>query len=162
MLSFRFWTRSVFDLGRPMMPKMHSRIVTTITTVRHFKFCVMEWKCLLIRDCYDCAFLISPETRLATEPRVIWIFTLSGFTRSTSLSSSIATMVPIIPPDVTTSAPFCRPANIAFCCLRCFCIEDYLDTRVHVDLKGRNGRIIIDFADLDDLERIYIRISNPK
>jgi ParB family chromosome partitioning protein len=41
-------------------------------------------------------------------------------------------------------------------------LEDYLDTRVHVDLKGRNGRIIIDFADLDDLERIYIRISNPK
>jgi len=41
-------------------------------------------------------------------------------------------------------------------------LEDYLDTRVHVDLKGRNGRIIIDFADLDDLERIYIAISNPK
>jgi ParB family chromosome partitioning protein len=41
-------------------------------------------------------------------------------------------------------------------------LEDYLDTRVHVDLKGRNGRIIIDFADLDDLERIYISISNPK
>jgi ParB family chromosome partitioning protein len=38
-------------------------------------------------------------------------------------------------------------------------LEDYLDTRVHVDLKGRNGRIIIDFADLDDLERIYIAIS---
>ena len=41
-------------------------------------------------------------------------------------------------------------------------LEDYLDTRVHVDLKGRNGRIIIDFADLDDLERIYISISKPK
>jgi ParB family chromosome partitioning protein len=41
-------------------------------------------------------------------------------------------------------------------------LEDYLDTRVHVDLKGRNGRIIIDFADLDDLERIYIAISNQK
>src|ERR1017187_9010228 len=41
-------------------------------------------------------------------------------------------------------------------------LEDYLDTRVHVDLKGRNGRIIIDFADLNHLERIYIRISNPK
>jgi ParB family transcriptional regulator, chromosome partitioning protein len=41
-------------------------------------------------------------------------------------------------------------------------LEDYLDTRVHVDLKGRNGRIIIDFADLDDLERIYIAISNPR
>ncbi len=41
-------------------------------------------------------------------------------------------------------------------------IEDYLNTRVHVDLKGRNGRIIIDFADLDDLERIYISISQVK
>jgi ParB family chromosome partitioning protein len=41
-------------------------------------------------------------------------------------------------------------------------LEDYLDTRVHVDLKGRNGRIIIDFADLDDLERLYIAISNVK
>ncbi len=41
-------------------------------------------------------------------------------------------------------------------------LEDYLDTRVHVDLKGRNGRIIIDFADLDDLERIYISISQVK
>jgi len=41
-------------------------------------------------------------------------------------------------------------------------LEDYLDTRVHVDLKGRNGRIIIDFADLDDLERIYIAISHSK
>jgi ParB family chromosome partitioning protein len=38
-------------------------------------------------------------------------------------------------------------------------LEDYLDTRVHVDLKGR---IIIDFADLDDLERIYISISQSK
>ncbi len=41
-------------------------------------------------------------------------------------------------------------------------LEDYLSTRVHVDLKGRNGRIIIDFADLDDLERIYIAISQAK
>ncbi len=38
-------------------------------------------------------------------------------------------------------------------------LEDFLDTRVHVDLKGRNGRIIIDFADLDDLERIYARVT---
>lgn len=41
-------------------------------------------------------------------------------------------------------------------------LEDYLNTRVHVDLKGRNGRIVIDFADLDDLERIYIAISQAK
>ncbi|MGC8499137.1 MAG: ParB/RepB/Spo0J family partition protein [Acidimicrobiales bacterium] len=41
-------------------------------------------------------------------------------------------------------------------------LEDYLNTRVHVDIKGRNGRIIIDFADLDDLERLYIAISNVR
>jgi ParB family chromosome partitioning protein len=41
-------------------------------------------------------------------------------------------------------------------------LEDFLDTRVHVDLKGRNGKIVIDFADLDDLERIYGRISKNK
>jgi len=41
-------------------------------------------------------------------------------------------------------------------------LEDYLNTRVHVDLKGRNGRIIIDFADLDDLERLYIAISQNR
>lgn len=38
-------------------------------------------------------------------------------------------------------------------------LEDYLDTRVHVDLKGRTGKIVIDFADLDDLERLYLAIS---
>ena len=41
-------------------------------------------------------------------------------------------------------------------------LESYLDTRVHVDLKGRNGRIIIDFADLDDLERLYSTIAKSK
>lgn len=41
-------------------------------------------------------------------------------------------------------------------------LESYLNTRVHVDLKGRNGRIIIDFADLDDLERLYSAIAKPK
>src|ERR1019366_3747591 len=41
-------------------------------------------------------------------------------------------------------------------------LERYLDTRVHVDLKGRNGRIIIDFADLADLERLYSAIAKPK
>jgi len=41
-------------------------------------------------------------------------------------------------------------------------LENYLNTRVHVDLKGRNGRIIIDFADLDDLERLYSAIAKAK
>ena len=34
-------------------------------------------------------------------------------------------------------------------------LERHLDTRVKVDLKGRRGRVMIEFADLDDLERIY-------
>lgn len=41
-------------------------------------------------------------------------------------------------------------------------LEDYLDTRVHVEIKGKQGRITIDFADLDDLERIYTEIAKPK
>ena len=43
-------------------------------------------------------------------------------------------------------------------------LEDFLDTRVRMDLRDKsgNGRIIIDFADLDDLERIYNEIVNPK
>jgi ParB family transcriptional regulator, chromosome partitioning protein len=38
--------------------------------------------------------------------------------------------------------------------------EAYLDTRVHVDLRdAKTGRIIIEFADLDDLERIYKAVA---
>ena len=38
--------------------------------------------------------------------------------------------------------------------------EAYLDTRVHVDLRdSKTGRIVIDFADLDDLERIYKAVA---
>lgn len=38
-------------------------------------------------------------------------------------------------------------------------LETLLETSVSVDLKGKNGRIVIDFADLDDLERIYLRMT---
>ena len=61
-------------------------------------------------------------------------------------------------PDI--GAPRLRPVPDASVAELEHLLEDYLDTRVHVDLKGRNGRIIIDFADLDDLERIYIAISS--
>jgi ParB family chromosome partitioning protein len=60
------------------------------------------------------------------------------------------------------NAPRLRPVPDASVAELEHLLEDYLDTRVHVDLKGRNGRIIVDFADLDDLERIYIAISNAK
>lgn len=34
-------------------------------------------------------------------------------------------------------------------------LSDHLDTRVRVDLGARRGRVVIDFATLEDLERIY-------
>ena len=36
--------------------------------------------------------------------------------------------------------------------------SQYLDTRVQVTLGPRRGKVVIDFADLEDLERIYRRI----
>lgn len=61
-----------------------------------------------------------------------------------------------------TAGPRLRPVPDASVAELENLLENYLDTRVHVDLKGRNGRIIIDFADLDDLERLYIAISKAK
>jgi ParB family chromosome partitioning protein len=73
---------------------------------------------------------------------------------------------PISPVDATAKVdpekPRLRPVPDASVAELEQLLEDYLDTRVHVDLKGRNGRIIIDFADLDDLERLYITISQTK
>jgi len=65
-------------------------------------------------------------------------------------------------PDIAGRPPRLRPVPDASVAELEQLLEDYLNTRVHVDLKGRNGRIIIDFADLDDLERIYITISQVK
>lgn len=39
-------------------------------------------------------------------------------------------------------------------------LSEHLDTRVGVSLGGKKGRIVIDYADLDDLERIYRKIAN--
>ena len=41
-------------------------------------------------------------------------------------------------------------------------LEELLDTRVHIDLKGKNGKMVIDFADLEDLERIYLAMVQKK
>jgi ParB family chromosome partitioning protein len=34
-------------------------------------------------------------------------------------------------------------------------LGDYLNTRVSVDMGAKHGRVVIEFANLDDLERIY-------
>jgi ParB family chromosome partitioning protein len=65
-------------------------------------------------------------------------------------------------PRAPEGAPRLRPVPDASVAELEELLESYLDTRVHVDLKGRNGRIIIDFADLDDLERLYSAIAKPK
>lgn len=38
-------------------------------------------------------------------------------------------------------------------------LADHLDTRVDVSMVGRKGKVAIEFADLDDLERIYRRMT---
>lgn len=37
-------------------------------------------------------------------------------------------------------------------------LAEYLDTKVAVSMAGKRGRVVIDFADLADLERIYRRM----
>jgi ParB family chromosome partitioning protein len=39
-------------------------------------------------------------------------------------------------------------------------LADHLDTRVNVTMGAKRGRIAIDFADLEDLERIYRRMTD--
>jgi ParB family chromosome partitioning protein len=34
-------------------------------------------------------------------------------------------------------------------------LATHLDTRVRVDMGARRGRIVVDFATIEDLERIY-------
>lgn len=41
-------------------------------------------------------------------------------------------------------------------------LSAHLDTRVKVDLGSRRGRVTIDFATLEDLERIYRAMTEPK
>jgi ParB family chromosome partitioning protein len=41
-------------------------------------------------------------------------------------------------------------------------LGDYLDTRVKVSIGGKQGKVTIDFADLEDLERIYRLITEGR
>ena len=38
-------------------------------------------------------------------------------------------------------------------------LADHLETRVSVQMGAKRGRVAIDFADLEDLERIYRRMT---
>ena len=38
-------------------------------------------------------------------------------------------------------------------------LSDYLDTRVRVSMASKRGKVVIEFATLEDLERIYRRIA---
>jgi ParB family chromosome partitioning protein len=39
-------------------------------------------------------------------------------------------------------------------------LSEQLDTRVSIELSARRSKVIIEFADLDDLERIYRRLTS--
>jgi len=38
-------------------------------------------------------------------------------------------------------------------------LADHLSTRVRVTMSGKRGKVLIEFADLEDLERIYHRMT---
>jgi ParB family chromosome partitioning protein len=38
-------------------------------------------------------------------------------------------------------------------------LSEYLSTKVAVSMSGKRGRVAIDFADLEDLERIYRKMT---
>ncbi|MGH3848922.1 MAG: hypothetical protein ACRDRT_04345 [Pseudonocardiaceae bacterium] len=40
-------------------------------------------------------------------------------------------------------------------------LSAYLDTRVTVEMGSTRGRVVIDFATLEDLERVYRVITEP-
>ena len=40
-------------------------------------------------------------------------------------------------------------------------LAGYLDTRVKVEMGGKKGRVVIEFGDLEDLERIYRVMTDP-
>ena len=40
-------------------------------------------------------------------------------------------------------------------------LSDYLDTRVSVTMGSGRGKVVVEFATLEDLERIYRVISEP-
>jgi ParB family chromosome partitioning protein len=40
-------------------------------------------------------------------------------------------------------------------------LSQHLDTRVKVDMGSRRGKMLIEFASLEDLERIYRAMTGP-
>jgi ParB family chromosome partitioning protein len=40
-------------------------------------------------------------------------------------------------------------------------LSEHLDTRVHVEFGSKRGKVLIEFADLEDLERIYRAMTTP-
>jgi ParB family transcriptional regulator, chromosome partitioning protein len=61
-------------------------------------------------------------------------------------------------PDSAGAAPALRP-------LRLLELEqllsDHLDTRVQISMGPKRGKVVVEFADLEDLERIYRRMTEP-
>jgi len=41
-------------------------------------------------------------------------------------------------------------------------LGDHLDTRVKVTMAGKRGRVVVEFSDLVDLERIYRAMTGEK
>ena len=61
-------------------------------------------------------------------------------------------------PDLSGLAPH-RPERPAAVHELEVLLSEHLDTRVRIEMTAKNGKVIVEFADLDDLERIYRRFT---
>ncbi len=72
--------------------------------------------------------------------------------------AALAEVVPSAAEASSTAAPRLRPPGLLE-------LEEllsaYLDTRVSVSMAAKRGKVVVDFATLEDLERIYRRITEP-
>lgn len=61
-------------------------------------------------------------------------------------------------PDLSGLAPH-RPERPAAVHELEVLLSEHLDTRVRIEMTAKNGKVVVEFADLDDLERIYRRFT---
>ena len=61
----------------------------------------------------------------------------------------------VAPPPVAPTVPLRPPGLLELEEL----LSEYLNTRVRVSMGGNRGKMVIEFADLEDLERIYRRMT---
>jgi ParB family transcriptional regulator, chromosome partitioning protein len=64
-------------------------------------------------------------------------------------------------PDSASASPALRPLREPGLLELEQLLSDHLDTRVQISMGPKRGKVVVEFADLEDLERIYRRMTEP-